>query len=865
MKYKRTFSGPKQNYIDVLNATERRFVDVRIEGAGGAVVYEQKGVCAPASWSDQAVSIVAQKYFHGLGSERECSVFKLIRRVVDAIDCQLAHSGLFHSMEDLEAYLSDLAWLLINQHAAFNSPVWFNIGVDAVPQQASACFILGVEDSMESILDWYRDEGMIFKSGSGSGANLSKIRASHEPLSGGGTASGPISFARGADSMSGVIKSGGRTRRAAKLLLLDVDHPDIDDFVWCKVREEGKAQALAQAGYDVGMNGTDEFSIQYQNANNSVRVSDAFMQAVLEGKDFELWNRTNGQTARKVDASTLFRQIAEAAHQCGCPGLHFADTVARWNPAKEEIRGSNPCSEFMFVDNSACNLASINLTKFIDGDGVIQYGRLVTAADILTIAMDALVDIADYPTEKIARNSKEYRPLGLGICGLGAALIELGLPYDSDDGRLAAASMQATVHFAALCVSQMLAEELGPYPSYVPSRQTTVILEHVNALHRMMAPPPALREILDGIDPGKPLRNAQLTALAPTGTIAFMMDIGESTGVEPLLALETTKKMAGGGEIVQETPACVGCYLKRTLQYALSVDDPVLATALGENTVSPEGHVQMLAALQPFVSGGISKTVNLPSSATVEDVASIYTTAWQLGVKAVAVYRDGSKHDQPVNVKAAEAPSGKTAPKPGGERHSKPCGAPLQRLRLPETRVSLTHKFAVGGQEGYLTVGLYPDGSPGEIFIRMSKQGSTIAGLLDAFAIAVSLGLQHGAPLQSYVAKMARMQFDPRGLTANQNDPDLSLASSVLDYVFRWIDTHMMAPQLCNECNLPTFASLGVGDTEADVAEAEALPVVAQAEAALDAEGICVICGSPLIRTGTCLTCTNCGTSNGCG
>jgi len=898
---------------------ERR--DARITNwRSGEVAFEQPDVEVPATWSQNATNILAQKYFRGhLGTpEREQSLRQVVDRIVDRIVAWGSADGYFADDEERDAFADELRWLLVHQRAAFNSPVWFNIGVAGVPQQASACFILSVEDTMESILNWYREEGIIFKGGSGAGVNLSTIRSSVEPLAGGGTASGPVSFMRGADASAGTIKSGGKTRRAAKMVILNVDHPDIEEFVWTKAIEERKARVLAEAGFDMGVDGKDAFSIQYQNANNSVRVSDDFMQAVIEDREWHLRAVTSGEVVRTVRARDLFRQIAEAAWECADPGLQFDTTINRWHttPHAGRINGSNPCSEYVHLDNSSCNLASINLLAYLDEDGVFDVEGFRHTARVLITAQDILAGNADYPTERIARTSRAYRQLGLGYANLGALLMALGLPYDSNGGRAYAAAVTALMTGAAYERSSELAERLGPFAGYAVDAESTL---HVLGMHRDAlakvtdAPAPILEaaqhaweRALEGAR-AHGVRNAQVTLLAPTGTIGFLMDC-DTTGIEPDFSLVKYKTLVGGGtmKIVNQTvPRALRALgypeheIDQITAYLAEHDtisgapglrpehEDVFACAVGERPISPMGHLSMMGAVQPFLSGAISKTVNLPSTATVEDVEQAYLDAWRLGIKAVALYRDGSKVGQPLKstkdeeVLDSEAVANLKAQLADLERQLAASRTRPARERLPRHRRSRTYAFQVADAEGYVTVGEYDDGRPGELFVKVSKQGSTLAGVMDAFSIAVSLGLQHGVPLDTFVRKYVNMRFEPAGMT---DDPDVRIATSLVDYIFRRLAidylprevredlgvlttaerrTELLFP--AEEITEPTTRAIAQTYAEAEHPIEEHLPRHDEhaSMAASDAP-YCFSCGNVMQRSGACYVCPACGTTSGC-
>ncbi len=769
--------------------------------------FEQRGVEFPKSWSQNATNIVAQKYFRGqLGTEqRESSVKQMISRVAGTIAGWGREAGYFATPEDTDAFEMELSAILLHQRAAFNSPVWFNVGFEERPQ-CSACFILSVEDTIESILDWNTKEGMIFRGGSGSGINLSNIRGSAEHLSKGGLASGPVSFMRGADAWAGTIKSGGKTRRAAKMVVLDVDHPDIEDFIWCKAREEEKAGALRDAGFDMSIDGEGFTSIQYQNANNSVRVTDQFMQAVADGDDWELTARVGGRPTKTLEARELMSQIADAAWRCADPGVQYDTTINRWHtcPESGRINASNPCSEYMHVDDSACNLASLNLMKFRRKDGSFDVADFEHSVDVVFLAQEIIVGSSSYPTEEIGANAVAFRQLGLGYANLGALLMSDGLPYDSEQGRSVAAAITALMTGRAYRQSaRIAADATGPYDAYERNR------EPHNAVMRMHRD--AAYEIDDGLveddllgaarrswDEAVELgsehgyRNAQATVLAPTGTISFLMDC-DTTGIEPDFSLVKFKELVGGGKMTivnRSVPLAL-----RTLGYseaeveqidayvaekATIIGAPglkeehleVFDVAVGERAISHTGHIDMMAATQPFISGAISKTVNLPESATVADIADAYTRGWNGGLKALAIYRDGSKTAQALRTDAQEK-------KPEAEEPG-----PVRR-KMPRERESLTHKFSLAGHEGYITAGKYEDGRVGEIFLTdIGKEGSTLRGMMNAFATAISIGLQYGVPLEVFVKKFSYMRFDPEGITQN---PEIPFAKSMPDYIMRWL------------------------------------------------------------------------------
>ena len=880
---------------------ERR--DARITNyRDGVVAFEQLGVEFPAGWSLNAANIVSQKYFRGTpGSPlREQSLRQVIDRVVDTITAWGVKDGYFVDDNEAEAFRAELKHLVLHQKAAFNSPVWFNIGVKGEPQQASACFILAVDDTMQSILNWYVEEGTIFKGGSGSGINLSNIRSSYEFLKGGGTASGPVSFMRGADASAGTIKSGGKTRRAAKMVILNADHPDIEDFIWCKAIEERKARVLRDAGFDMDLDGKDSHSTQYQNANNSVRVTDEFMQAVVDDADWHLRAVKTGEPLRTVKARQLFRQIAEATWECADPGMQFDTTINRWHTAANtgRINGSNPCSEYMHLDNSACNLASLNLLKFLGDDGSFDVDGFKAAVEVVFTAQEILVGNADYPTEKIGDNARRFRQLGLGYANLGAMLMALGIAYDSDAGRTWAASITSLMTGHAYATSARTAARMGPFAGYSENREP---MNRVLRLHREEAAKIddrlATRELVSAAqeawdravewadDYGT--RNSQATVLAPTGTIGLMMDC-DTTGIEPDLGLCKTKKLVGGGtmSIVNQT---VPRALRRLGYSPRQVDDiiayidehktilgaphissdhlDVFACSMGDNVIHYLGHVRMMAAVQPWISGAISKTINMPEQATVEEMEQLHIDAWRMGLKAVAVYRDNCKVAQPLSTTKKDV-----APVIQPVLVKQPV-----RERLPRMRDSKTFSFRVADCHGYVTVGQYDDGRPGEIFLRVAKQGSTLAGIMDAFAISVSHGLQYGVPLRAFVDMYTNMRFEPAGIT---DDAEIRFASSLVDYIFRRLAVEYLTPEEradlgiltveermqptlpgVEEHTTPTSTGSEVyPDPAAHEAPAAQLP---NSPAASDAP-YCYVCGVVMQRAGACFVCSGCGTTSGC-
>ena len=922
-------------------AWERRDV-VMTNWRDGSINFEQRGVEFPESWSVNAANIVTTKYFRGaVGTpEREWSLRQLIDRVVDTYRTAGEEYGYFATPADAEVFGHELTWMLLHQVFSFNSPVWFNVGTPS-PQQVSACFILAVDDSMDSILDWYKEEGLIFKGGSGSGVNLSRIRSSRELLSSGGNASGPVSFMRGADASAGTIKSGGATRRAAKMVILDVDHPDIQEFVVTKAREEDKIRALRDAGFDMDLGGADIVSVQYQNANNSVRVSDEFMSAVENGGGFDLRGRLDGQVIETIDAKNLFRTIAQAAWECADPGLQYDDTINDWHTCPEtgRITASNPCSEYLHLDNSSCNLASLNLMKFLRADGGFEVEKFVKSVEFVITAMDISICFADFPTEKIGETSRAYRQLGIGYANLGALLMASGLPYDSEQGREVSAAITSLMTGTAYRRSAELAGIVGPYDGYARNAEPhkRVMRKHAaanDAIKPTGTVATALqREATKQWTLGNKLgdkhgwRNSQASVLAPTGTIGLMMDC-DTTGVEPDLALVKFKKLVGGGsmQIVNQTvPRAlrslgypeeqVEAIVEHIADHGHVVDAPglkpehypVFDCAMGERSIAPMGHVRMMAAVQPFISGAISKTVNMPEQATVEDVEKIYFEGWKLGLKALAIYRDNCKVGQPLSV---------AKPNKGAVETQAPAAEPEKvvekvveyrpvRKRLPKKRPSETISFSVGGAEGYLTASSYPDDGLGEVFLKMSKQGSTLAGVMDAFSVAISIGLQYGVPLETYVSKFTNMRFEPAGMT---DDPDVRMAASVMDYIFRRLALDFLpydrraelgiftakerAAQLAAEAEAEASgadltamaASAPVEAPEpktgpiaqpaqemADVAAAKPAPAVGSSTELLEAvinkaadAPLCFTCGTKMRPAGSCYVCEGCGSTSGC-
>jgi ribonucleoside-diphosphate reductase alpha chain len=943
VKIERVFSTQGVHPYDELT-WERRDI-VQTNWKTGETVFEQKGVEFPDFWSLNAATIVTTKYFRGaLGTEaREWSLKQLIDRVVKSYRKAGEEHGYFANAADAELFEHELTWLLVHQYFSFNSPVWFNVGTSS-RQQVSACFILSVEDSMDSILNWYKEEGFIFKGGSGAGLNLSRIRSSKELLSSGGTASGPVSFMRGADASAGTIKSGGATRRAAKMVVLDVDHPDIEEFVETKAREEEKIRALRDAGFDMDLGGKDIHSVQYQNANNSVRVTDEFMRAVEDGTTFGLKARHTGEVIETVDARTLWKKIAQAAWECADPGLQYDDTINDWhtNPETGRITASNPCSEYMSLDNSSCNLASLNLLKFLKDDDTFDADRFARAVELIITAMDISICFADFPTEAITQNTRDYRQLGIGYANLGALLMAMGLGYDSDGGRTMAAAITSLMTGTSYQRSAELAEVVGPYAGFARNADA-----HRRVMRKHQAANDAIRPLhvadeqvhqlatkmwSEVAQPDKEFRNAQASVLAPTGTISFMMD-SDTTGIEPDFSLVKFKKLVGGGsmQIVNQTvPRALrklgyqGEQVEAIVEYIAEhghvIDAPglkpehyeVFDCAMGERALTPMGHVRMMAACQPFISGAISKTVNLPERATVEDIADIHYQAWKLGIKALAVYRDNCKVGQPLSDARAKSSSSSAAETEQVTLVERPI-----RKRLPKSRPSRTTSFTVGGAEGYLTAGSYPDDGLGEVFLKLGKQGSTLAGVMDAFSMAISISLQYGVPLETYVRKFTNMKFEPAGLT---DDPDVRMAQSIMDYIFRRLALDHLPFEKRAELGiysaeerqrqletgsyqaLEQEESFQEGDTAASLVESspaveQRAPVVEESDAGTRLETaaddaatakpappgahtsaelveeitgsavdspLCFTCGTKMRPAGSCFVCEGCGSTSGC-
>ncbi len=960
LSIRRRFTTPGQHPFD---AVEWELRDARI-GHGDKVSFEQRDVEFPKSWSQNATNIVAQKYFRGQfgAPERERSVKQMIGRVAGTIATWGRERGYFATNADAAAFEAELTHILVHQMAAFNSPVWFNVGwhPEGSPKmQASACFILSVDDTMESILEWNTKEGIIFRGGSGSGINLSKIRGSMEALSRGGTASGPVSFMRGADAWAGSIKSGGGTRRAAKMVVLDVDHPDIREFIWCKAKEEDKAAALRDAGFDMSIDGDGFFSIQYQNANNSVRITDEFMRAVESDGDWHLIARTTGQPiGEPLKARDLMNEIAEAAWRCADPGVQYDTTINNWHtcPNSGRINASNPCSEYMHVDDSACNLASLNLMKFRRADGTFDVGAFEHAVDIVFLAQEIIVSPSSYPTEQITANARAFRQLGLGYANLGAYLMADGLPYDSDAGRGIAAAVTALMTGRGYLQSARVAAAIGPYDRYAENRDAhnAVMRMHRDASYAiddetcsdegLLAAARSTWDEAVAVGAEHGYRNAQATVLAPTGTISFLMDC-DTTGVEPDFSLVKFKELVGGGQmtIVNRTVPLalqtlgysdqqieqIEAYINEhgTIIGAPELDAehlPVFDVAVGERAISHMGHIKMMGAVQPFISGAISKTVNLPETASVADIADAYTQAWQCGIKALAIYRDGSKTAQALRTDAQKSkpeavPSDAEIDKAVKEALAK---APPKRRKMPRERQSITHKFSIGGHEGYITAGMYEDGTVGEIFLTdIGKEGSTLRGMMNSFATAISISLQYGVPLETLVRKFSYMRFEPEGMT---NNPEIPFAKSMPDYIMRWLASRFLDVDLQEELGILTpevrarkmaqdAAISYAGDTAKPAAPAQPadgegsaehqagnggagnggagngggggeggargsaepraatsaltdtpppLPAVSKG---LDLGPACQQCGGMMQRTGSCYTCSSCGFNTGCG
>ncbi|MCU1390858.1 MAG: ribonucleoside-diphosphate reductase class [Ilumatobacteraceae bacterium] len=947
---RRHFTNPGVHPFDQV-VWERR--DARISNwKDGTVAFEQIGVEFPVGWSLNATNIVAQKYFRGsLGTDgREQSLRQVISRVVDTITTWGVEGGYFVDEAEADTFNAELKYILVTQRAAFNSPVWFNIGVQGVPQQASACFILSVQDTMDGILNWYREEGTIFKGGSGSGINLSNIRSSHELLQGGGTASGPVSFMRGADASAGTIKSGGKTRRAAKMVILNADHPDVEEFIWCKSKEENKARVLRDAGFDMDLDGSDSFSIQYQNANNSVRLTDEFMEAVVADADWNLVAVTDGRVIKTLKARDLWRQIATASWECADPGLQFDTTINRWHTAHAtgRINGSNPCSEYMHLDDSACNLASINLLKYLDEEGTFDIDSYKSTIEAIFTAQEILVGRADYPTPAIGETSRQFRQLGIGYANLGALLMALGLPYDSPEGRAWAAALTSLMTGHAYATSARTASRMGPFAGFADNEvhMLNVLRMHRDASYQIEAADAVPADLMaagqqawenavvDGEEYG--VRNSQASVLAPTGTIGLMMDC-DTTGIEPDLGLVKMKKLVGGGNmsIINQTIPRALRKLGYTAQQIdeiadyISVEKSILgaphlaaehvavfACSMGDNTIHYEGHVRMMGATQPFLSGAISKTVNMPEEASVEDIEALHMLSWTLGLKAVAIYRDNCKVAQPLSTgKKGDATINADGTFTAGTNQDTAVlagQAPAQivekiverivhqpiRQKLPRSRRGRTFEFRVADCKGFATIGEYENGQPGEIFLTVSKQGSTLSGIMDAFAKSISYGLQYGVPLRAFVEAFTNMRFEPAGMT---DDPDIRFASSIMDYLFRRLAleylTYDERAELSifsvNERLQPTLPGVEESVIEtrsgSDIAtDPKSVPSAGELAHAIElglaptapksdntpSAGIakvrhsdapmCMQCGVQMNRAGSCHACPSCGSTSGC-
>lgn len=909
---RRLFTRPKTKAYESLKWIKTD--SIIVNPLMGKPVFEQKDVEFPEGWSLNAINIVAQKYFTGTPGtkSREQSLKDLINRVVDTVTRHGLQEGYFEDDDEASSFKEELKYVLATQRAAFNSPVWFNIGAPERSQQASACFILAVEDTMPAILNWYKEEGMIFKGGSGSGINLSSIRSSAEALGkSAGTASGPMSFMRGADASAGAIKSGGKTRRAAKMVILNADHPDVEEFIWAKAIEERKARVLKDNGFDMSLDGKDSFSVQYQNANNSVRVSDEFMQAVEADEDWDLKAVTTGKTVKTVRARDLFRQIAEAAWECADPGMQFDTTINNWHttPNAGRINGSNPCSEYMHLDNSACNLASINLLKYLRDDHTFDIEAFKHTVELIFTAQEILVGYSEYPTESITKNAKAYRELGIGYANLGALLMAQGLPYDSDEGRAQAAAITALLTGHSYATSAKLARRVGPFAGYHKDQQgmIKVLKQHraaVSTIDASLVSEDLLNAATaawdDAVELGQlyGVRNAQASVLAPTGTIGLMMDC-DTTGIEPDLGLVKVKKLVGGGtmHIVNQTvPRALEAlgYNKKQIDEIVSYIDTektiigaphlkeehkdVFACSMGDNSIHYLGHVKMMSAVQPFLSGAISKTVNMPESASVEDIEQLHIDSWKMGLKAVAVYRDNCKVGQPLSMAKKEG----AKEEPAKTIEEKIVVKGTVRRLLPKRRKSSTYKFHISDLKGFFTVSEYEDGTPGELFINVSKQGSTLSGLMDSFAISVSHGLQYGVPLKSYVKTLRGTSFAPSGIT---DDTDIRTASSITDYIIRRLALDYLSFDdrlelgLAEIDDMPEQQTSLLGDTDVDdkaeadnVAEPQPVePVVAaasivtpKAKSKDDTAPLCYNCGNQTQRAGSCYVCSACGSTTGC-
>jgi len=904
LTFGRYFTDGRKSPFDAVEWEKRTAL---IGNEKGVTIFRQEDVEVPKSWSQTATNIVTSKYFHGKpgSAQREGSVRQLIGRVVNTIVRWGEEGGYFAEAASRDAFRDELTHLLVEQKMAFNSPVWFNVGVQPKPQ-CSACFINSVSDDMESIMGLTRTEGMLFKWGSGTGTNFSTLRGSRETLSGGGIASGPVSFMKGFDAFAGVIKSGGKTRRAAKMVILNIDHPDIVEFIECKMKEERKAHVLIEQGYDSSIDGDAYASIFFQNANHSVRVTDDFMHAVVEDKDWWTKNVLGGQPNEKLRARELMMKISDSAWHCGDPGMQYDTTVNRWHTCKNtaRINASNPCSEYMFLDDTACNLASLNLMKFVNASGQFDVAAFQHAVDVTITAQEILVDNASYPTDKIGKNSHEFRPLGLGYANLGALLMSMALPYDSDEGRDMGGAITALMCGEAYAQSARIAERMGPFPGYAENREPMLDVirmhreamrgikpEHVQTELFMAAQESWDTALAHGEKHG--YKNSQVTVLAPTGTIGFMMDC-DTTGIEPDLALVKYKKLVGGGliKIVNNTVPQALMKLGYTPEQTSDVvsyidkngkiegaphlkmeDYPVFDCSLapqgGGRSITWTGHVKMMAAAQPFLSGAISKTINMPEESTVEDISNAYIESWKVGLKAVAIYRDNSKRSQPLNAGGKKEEKQAEPAAVVVEPMQRELFARQQREKMPVERASVTHKFSVGGHEGYITVGMYDDGRPGEVFIKMAKEGSTLSGVMDGLALTVSLGLQYGVPLKVFVDKLLNTRFEPSGITPN---PNIRFVSSVLDYIARWLGGRFISADYLK------LNSAAPAENAATAAPAAVLPAMTQAnldamQTALSASRLgnahegapaCSECGMLMVPNGACYKCENCGSTSGC-
>ncbi len=920
LEFQRRFTDGKTSPFDKVEWERRTAL---IGNEKGQVIFRQENVEVPKTWSMTATNIVASKYFHGKPNtpERETSVRQLIGRVVDTIVRWGEEGGYFASADSKNIFRDELTHLLVEQKVAFNSPVWFNVGVQPKPQ-CSACFINSVQDNMDSIMNLAKTEGMLFKWGSGTGTNFSSLRGSRESLSGGGIASGPVSFMKGFDAFAGVIKSGGKTRRAAKMVILNVEHPDIVDFIESKMREERKAHVLIGQGYNSAIDGEAYSSVFFQNANHSVRVTDDFMRAVEEDRDWWTRNVADGKPADKYSARELLKMMAESAWHCGDPGMQYDTTINRWHTSKatDRINASNPCSEYMFLDDTACNLASLNLMKFLGPNCQFDTDAFTHAVDITITAQEILVDNASYPTERIARNSHDYRPLGIGYANLGALLMTLALPYDSDGGRDFCGAVTALMTGESYAQSARIAERMGPFGGYLRNRDSMidVIRMHRDALRPIKeenVQPSLLRAAQKSWDDALSLgekfgyKNSQVSVLAPTGTIGFMMDC-DTTGIEPDLALVKQKRLVGGGviKIVNNSVPQALMNLDYTPEQVSQIVDYIDANAKiegaphlkeehfavfdcslspmgGGRSIAWRGHLRMMAAAQPFLSGAISKTINMPEESTVEDIMQAYIESWKYGLKAVAIYRDNSKRSQPLSaaskddkekdkaVATVEAPVAAAAKVETPSPEQQELFTRTRRRKLPNERDSITHKFSIGGHEGYLTVGKYEDGAPGEIFIKMAKEGSTLSGIMDAFALSVSIALQYGVPLRALVDKFVNSRFEPSGYTGN---PNIRYAKSVVDYIGRWLGGKFISPDYLDDAPVLAAEAASVVETAAPEAAAKpAAPVAASAKyaepeaatrprAAIDDAPSCSECGMLMTPNGSCYKCANCGSTSGC-